>query len=445
MDNTKPRVSPARSAAFDILLRVEQQDSYASELLHAPRNSQLSPSDHRLATELVMGVLRWRSSLDSAIARVSAQPLNKIDTEVLAALRLGAYQILFLDRVPNRAAIHESVELTKQARKRSAASFVNAILRKLTLSSPGETPQDDDSAPGMAQHYSHPEWLVARWNEHYGPEATQKICIYDQQVPRTAIRLRDSSVENELRGRGVELAASELLSSARIVVSGEITSTSAFQEGGITIQDQASQLVALLVGGGQILDCCAAPGGKTAVIAERNPASEITAVELHPHRARLLRKLVPAPNVRIVTADARHLPLSLNFNSVLVDAPCSGTGTLARNPEIKWRLEPKDLRDLHSLQVQILRSAADRTLSRGRMVYATCSLEPEENAEVIEQFLAESPSFQPLDCRQLLERLKSEGELTWQPLESLLSGSYLRTIPGVHPCDGFFAAILERN
>ena len=445
IDSTKPRVSPARSAAFDILLRVEQQDSYASELLHAPRSSQLSPSDHRLATEVVMGVLRWRSSLDSAIARLSAQPLNKLDSEVFAALRLGAYQILFLDRVPDRAAIHESVELTKQARKRSAASFVNAILRKLAASSPGATPQHDNSAQGMAQCYAHPEWLVARWTGHYGLEATQKICIYDQQVPRTAIRLRDPSAENELRQQDVELSRGELLSSAWTVASGDITSTSAFRQGRIRIQDQASQLVALLVGGGHILDCCAAPGGKTALIAERNPASEITAVELHPHRARLLRKLVSAPNVRIVTADARHLPLSSNFNSVLVDAPCSGTGTLARNPEIKWRLQAEDLRDLHSLQVQILHSAADRTLARGRVVYATCSLEPEENAEVIEQFLAESPSFQLLDCGRILERLKSEGELTWQPLESLLSGPYLRTIPGVHPCDGFFAAILQRN
>lgn len=443
-DSSVPRVSPARSAAFDILLRVEQEDSYASELLHASPAAQLSATDHGLATELVMGVLRWRSLLDSVIKSLSSSPIAKLDKEVLTALRLGSYQLLFLDRVPARAAIHESVELVKRARKRSAAPFVNAVLRRMSPGTLKYAPPQDDSAASIAQRYAHPEWLVSRWIKTYGSQPAKEICSYDQQIPRIAIRISDSAAEKELQQQGIQLAPGELLSSARRVLSGDITTTQAFREGRISIQDEASQLVALLVGHGRILDCCAAPGGKTALIAARNPDSEIVALEVHPHRARLLRKLVTAPNVRPLAADARQMPISTKFDSVLVDSPCSGTGTLARNPEIKWRLRPEDLSQLQTLQLDILRSSAECTKPGGRLVYATCSLEREENEEVIERFLAENASFQILPCSRQLENLKSEGELAWEAASALLSGPYLRTIPGVHPCDGFFAAVLTR-
>lgn len=444
-DSILPRVSPARSAAFDILLRVEQEDSYASELLHSSPAAQLSATDHGLATELVMGVLRWRSVLDSAISNISSPPIPRLDKEVLTALRLGSYQLLFLDRVPARAAIHESVELVKRARKRSAAPFVNAVLRKISPGTLQSPPQQDKSAASIAQRYAHPEWLVSRWITAYGSQPAEEICSYDQHIPRVAIRISDSAVEEELQQQGIQLAPGELLSSARGVVSGDITATQAFRQGRISIQDEASQLVALLVGRGRILDCCAAPGGKASLLAARNPDSEIVALEVHPHRARLLRKLVTAPNVRPMAADARQMPLSAQFDSVLVDSPCSGTGTLARNPEIKWRLGLEDLNQLQTLQLDILRSSADRTKPGGRLVYSTCSLEGEENEQLIERFLAESASFQLLPCSRQLENLKSEGELAWEATSALLSGPYLRTIPGVHPCDGFFAAILTRT
>jgi len=220
------------------------------------------------------------------------------------------------------------------------------------------------------------------------------------------------------------------------------------------IQDEASQLVAALVGRGErVLDCCAAPGGKTLVIADRNPAADVAAVDLHPHRARLLRKLLDAHgpqteaqsrNIRVVAADARNLPFTATFDRVLADVPCSGTGTLARNPEIKWRLTPEDLTDLQARQLAILRSAMAQVAPGGRLIYSTCSLEREENEEVIERSLAEGSSFRVLDCRTELERLQQEGELIWPDPAPLTRGPYLRTLPGVHPCDGFFAAILEK-
>jgi 16S rRNA (cytosine967-C5)-methyltransferase len=471
-------VSPARAAAYDILLKIEQEEAYASELLHAPRYAWLSAADHGLVTELVMGVLRWRSALDQQIRACSSQRLEKLDLEVLTALRLAAYQLGFLERVPARAAVHESVELMKRARMRSAVPFVNAVLRKLAdqtsaakpaspkdagdaalkrCSTQMQTDADQGSAgagvsdtsradaAGLSERYAHPQWLVERWCKQFGMEAAESICQFNQSVPVTAIRLRDPSAEADLQHEGVALLAGSLLASARRIGSGDITRTRAFTSGRIAIQDEASHLVALLVGrGSNILDCCAAPGGKTAILAERNPEATILAVELHPHRARLLRKLVPAENVQVIAADMCQLPLNLRFDRALVDVPCSGTGTLARHPEIKWRLKLTDLDDLRSRQLAVLRAAMAHLAPGGRLVYSTCSLEREENSEVVEKALAAGESFRLVDCRQELERLRAEGELVWRDLASMVDGPFLRTIPGVHPCDGFFAAILEK-
>jgi len=448
-------VSPARAAAFDILLRVERESSYASELLHSAAYERLSTPDHALATELVMGVLRWRSRLDDAITQASSQPLSKLDAEILIALRLALYQFRWLDRIPQRAALHESVELVKRARKRSAAPFVNAVLRKLSAKPQlPKIPSDDDSPETLAHALSHPRWLVERWTHEYGLPSAHQICKHDQSIPTTTIRLRSPSAEAQLHQEGIVLSPGVLLASARRVEAGDITKTLALRTGEIVIQDEASQLVAALGGGAlneetRILDCCAAPGGKTLAIADRNPAATITAVELHPHRARLLQTLLhkahSTAQIQIVVADAKQLPASLLFDRVLADVPCSGTGTLARNPEIKWRLTPDDLTELQARQNAILRSALAQVAPGGRLIYSTCSLEKEENEDVIQQALARNNSFRLLDCSTELDRLKTAGELAWPDAASLTRGPYLRTIPGIHPCDGFFAAILERT
>jgi len=451
-------VSPARVVAFEILLRVEREDSYAAELLHSTRLAKLSPRDHGLATELVMGVLRWQSLLDQRLATASSQKLERLDGEVLAALRLGAYQLQFLSRVPARAAIFESVELIKAARKRSAASFVNAVLRTIARAGAEDIFAEIGKSPdsiALARNAAHPPWLVGRWIAHYGLEATRQICIHDQTVPATAIHIHDDlSNDNlsdaELAEAGVQLAPGRLLSAARRVVSGDVTGTRASREGRISIQDEASQMVALLAGrskmiAGTILDCCAAPGSKTALLARRNPRAKVFATELHPPRARLLQNLIRLPNVYVVAADARQSPFSFAFNCILADVPCSGTGTLARNPEIKWRLKAEDLRDLQSRQVAILKSALAQLAIGGRLVYSTCSLEREENEAVLELVLDATTEFKVVDCRGELEQLQQSGEMCWQDISSLLAGPYLRTIPGVHPCDGFFAAMIERR
>ena len=465
-------VAPARASAFDVLLRVERDQAYASELLHSAAYEQLSTVDRGLATELIMGVLRWRSRLDTEIAAASSKALSKLDLEVLIALRLALYQFRWLDRVPHRAALHESVELVKRARKHSASSFVNAVLRALSGSRiKRPLPLAELSNPEeIACGYAHPLWMVDRWAREYGLSVARRICEYDQSIPATSLRARISIPESDLvpvdkntdgkqRCGDIEsdrqkiiLAPGQLLASARRVEAGDITKTEAFRNASVVIQDEGSQLVAALLSPHghtkprRFLDCCAAPGGKTLAIADRNSAASITAVEVYPHRARLMRKLLRAAGsnarVQVVVADVTNLPVSIPFDAVLADVPCSGTGTLARNPEIKWRLNYGDLADLQARQIAIARAALAQVASGGRLVYSTCSLEREENEDVIEQLL--DGSIRLIDCRLELDQLRAAGELLWAEPATLLRGPYLRTIPGVHPCDGFFAAILQR-
>jgi len=425
-----------------------------------------------------------------------------MDREVLNALRLGVYQLLLLDRIPRHAAINESVELVKRARKRSAAGMANAVLRKVADSHSLENSRVSQNRREVGHPkflLSHPQWLVQRWERTYGSEFAEQICEYDQAAPETVLRFLNSQFDRQkairrssssadldassfsdqigpaaqgppvaavptLDGRdslgasspttaldqhaadGIEFGQGKLLCCAALVKSGEITRTKVFREHSVVIQDEASQLVALLVGTGRnILDCCAAPGGKTRIIAERNPNQRVIAMDLHPHRARLLRKLVSEPNVLVVAGDARRMPFAKKFDRILVDAPCSGTGTLARNPDIKWRLTPEDIVRLHAYQIEILITAMQHVTPGGRIIYSTCSLEPEENEIVVQAAIEAEPSFKVIDCRDELQRLRDDGELAWSNTDSLLSGRYLRTIPGVHPCDGFFAAILVKS
>jgi 16S rRNA (cytosine967-C5)-methyltransferase len=438
-------VSPARLAAFNILLRVERESSYAVELLHSGLLDELSPVDRNLTTEIVMGVLRWRSSLDHVIARFSFTPMRKLDFEVLTALRMGVYQKQFLTKIPTHAAVNETVELVKYAKKVSAAGLVNAVMRKVGRAGSQLPTSVSRDSSYLSVSYAHPRWLVERWVAFFSHDRALKICEYDQRIPATVLRLNNSEDETLLAAQGIQLVSGALMTTARIVTSGDVSATQLFRDGKIAIQDEGSQLVAALVGQGRrILDCCAAPGGKTAAMATRLPEAEIVASELHPHRATLLRRLAPQQNVEVITADALALPYGADFDRVLADVPCSGTGTLARNPEIKWKLKPDDLLDLQSRQIAILKAAMRHVSPGGRLVYSTCSLEPEENEQVIAACLPNS-DFKIIPVRSELQRLQESRELVWENIDELLSGDFLRTIPGVHPCDGFFAAVMKRH
>jgi len=443
----KLAVSPARSFAYDILIRVERDGAYASELLNAPRMDTLSREDRGLCHELVMSTLRWQSELDARIAKYSSQKVARLDGEVRVAVRMATCQLAHLDRIPAHAAVHESVELVKQSGKKSAVPFANAVLRKVAAHAKDAIAiAGDESAAALAVEFAHPEWMVARWIDMYGYSAARAVCAADQQASRAALRLCTSDADEELREAGIQTAAGALLTNARRLISGDLAHSIPFRDHHVAVQDEASQLVAALVEKGErILDCCAAPGGKTSAIAARNPQAKITAVELHEHRARALKERVGAMNVEVVIGNVTAIEFPKKFDCVLADVPCSGTGTLGGNPEIKWRLHEEDLAALKDLQVSILHAGLAALAPGGRLVYSTCSLEAEECEDVVEQVLCGQNAISVVDCVSVLEEMKSRGELAWAEPKTLVRDRFLRTLPGIHPCDGFFAAVLRRS
>ncbi len=409
-------VSPARRAAYRVLKRVETDRGYSSELLHASVElGEMSARDRALATEIVLGSLRWQGALDDLLTRAARRPAEKLDPEVLIALRIGAYQLRYLERVPARAAVSESVELVKQARKRSAMGLVNAVLRRL----PDRGPEDRE------QELAHPAWLVERWRQTYGEDTTKGILQFDQALPQTYLRLNfrfpaEETLE-QLAQEGVETQPTEV-PTCRRVLSGRPAATGCFREGRIRIQDLGSQTIIPLLDlapGQRFLDVCAAPGGKTYQALETAaPNFRAVAADCHMHRLGTMRRLETCPVSLVVLDGEADLPFRVPFDRILVDAPCSGTGTLARNPEIKWRLRPKDLADLAGKQKTMLDRALDALAPDGIVVYSTCSLEPEENRQVIEAVLRERTH--------------------------LATDAYLERVPGREESDGFFACRIVR-
>ncbi|MBK9167155.1 MAG: hypothetical protein IPM24_06785 [Bryobacterales bacterium] len=385
MPRTDP-VSPARRVAFEVLTRVEGGGHSGDEL--RARGEGLSSRDAGLATELVMGVLRFQGQLDYLIEHFSGRPAEALDMQVRLILRLGLYQIRYLDRIPPHAAIHQSVEIAKQSHKRSAAGLVNAVLRKVHL-----RPVD---WPDLSVAFSHPEWLLERWEDQYGSETMAGIVEANMAPPHTFIRVPPGRTPPE----GADVTP----------VKGCWLVDSAQEAGGFRVQDIGSQSVVPLLDlqpGQRFLDLCAAPGNKTAQALEAG----VRAVAADQHRVRLMQ--LTDLGVPLVRLDARRpLPFGRVFDRILVDAPCTGTGTLSRNPEIKWRLRPEDLPELQARQAAILKHALDALAPGGRLVYATCSLEPEENDQVVALY------------KDRIVRI-------------------LRRIPGRDLGDGFFAAAIQ--
>lgn len=447
----------ARRLAYSILLRVETEAAYASELLHNRLDVAMDERDAALATELVMGTLRWQRLIDFFIERYTKRLVSALDREVLIILRLGIYQLRHLMRIPSRAAVNETVELTRLARKKSAAALVNAALRKAAAER--ETPigqflpSEMETADGLALKYSHPTWLVERWMRNFGEQETIALMESNNRPPEQAFILlnaahRPAALES-LRHDGVTLEPGHLLRDAIIVQSGSLRKTSAFQNGWIGFQDEASQLVPLLLDaqhGEFVLDLCAAPGGKTLILANQvGSEGRIVAADLRETRLQSMRARIAgigARNILLVALDGtRALPFACQFDRILVDAPCSGTGTLARNPEIRWRLKPEDLTDLHQRQVKLVRSALVHLASTGALLYSTCSLEPEENESVVREVLRFEPQFrgEPLKIpREILAVGVNPATLVG------VDGAF-HTFPPRYRTDGFFAALIRRK
>jgi 16S rRNA (cytosine967-C5)-methyltransferase len=347
------------------------------------------------------------------------------------------------------------VELVKKAGHSYASGMVNAVLRQISVAPPVH--YSEETAAEQALAHSHPAWLVERWISFFGLETARAICRHGQSQPALTVRLASPAVEAELGAAGIVLEPGQLLTAARTVVSGNVTASAAFREGRVRLQDEGSQLVAELACENpsqkvkSILDACAAPGGKTLILAERNPAARILACEISfPRHEQLQKRLAYlGGRVQCRLANATELAEDSVFDLVLADVPCSGTGTLGRNPEIRHRLNLAALSRQAERQRAILSAALRALRPGGRAVYSTCSLEPEENEQVVSAVLAETPFARLIPLAKQMESLRKEGILTPTGAERLLANltpeGCLRLLPGAYHTDGFFIAMIERT
>ncbi len=438
----KSSVAPARVAAAHVLQLVERGTAHSDDQLRTPRVEALSRQDRDLTTELVRGTLRWQMVLDREIAARLRYPESDMHLGVMVAMRMGAYQLLFLDRIPSHAAVNDSVELAKEADGQAMASLTNAVLRRLL--------RERETLRGIRTEAeaAYPRWMLERWRKRFGGDGAKAICAFGQQPSPVTVRMSASFEGSDDAEPGAFLTRAR-----RIGKGGD--------PAGGRMQDEASQLVGELAAheaGPAILDACAAPGGKTAILAERNPASALTAMDVSAARLRITERRLPwntlppegrAEPVRWVPGDATMLLPGPVYSTVLCDMPCSGTGTLGRNPEIRHRLTEAGLARQAERQRAILASALRTLQPGGRLLYSTCSLEPEENEAVVEAVLAGQPGVELQPIGPELDALLAAGVLSPEGhgtlLATALAGPYLRTVPGVHPCDGFFAALLTRT
>jgi len=447
--------APARIAAFHALRAVTEGHADLPAALALSRQTLSDERDRALAAEIVTGTERWQRSLDVLVEHFARRPVATIDRDVLCILRLSLYQLLHLDRVPASAAVDDAVDLARYARKTSAAGFVNAVLRatlrqRQRLPLPGRPGSATDREAALAYlgiTHSHPDWLVARWLDRYGFEAAERWVRFNNETPRltlcvNTLRSRREDVAAALAGAGVETEPTPYAPDGLIVISGNPLRAPA--DGSFFVQDEASQLVSHAVAarrGDRILDLCASPGGKTvAMAADMRDTGLLVACDVRPRRVNLLRQTVRASgaaSVRLVRVPAAGgLPFQRRFDRVLVDAPCSGLGTIRRDPDIRWRRAERDLHGFAQQQLTLLRRAAAVVDTGGRLVYATCSSEPEENEHVVDTFLSEHPDFTLLD-------LRDENPAAIAPL--LDARGMLRTLPFAHGLEAFFAAAVERR
>lgn len=448
-------IARARGAAYEILTAVSSGRADLPGAIAHARASLADDRDRALAAEIATGVQRSRAALDHLIAHFTKRPIGKLDPEVLEIIRLSAYQLLHLTRVPAAAVVDDAVNLTGRLGKRSAAGLVNAVLRTIsrnraTLPLP---PRPADPADRQAAldylsiTMSHPRWLMERWLDRLGfDRAEQWTAFNNQPAPLTLrvnrLRATVEELRRDLAAAGVSVRAGGYAPDALIVEAGQPLRHAVAETGVFVVQDEASQLVALLAGpdpGPAILDTCASPGGKATAFAAAT-TGHVVACDIRDRRLALLQRTVKAAGavrVLLVQADVtKTLPFSRLFTTVVVDAPCSGLGTLRRDPDIRWRRRAEDLPALADAQRRMLANAAQVVAPGGRLVYATCSTEPEENEQIVEAFLRQVPGFRAVDRSGVHPAL---------PPAVIDSQGHLRTTPDAHGLEAFFGAVFERT
>ena len=450
-------IAPARVAAYDILCAVSAGNADLPTAMALARAGLDDDRDRALAAEIATGVQRWRAALDHLIVEFSKRAIVRLDPEIVEILRLSAYQLLHLTRVPAAAVVDDAVDLTKRAGKRSASGFVNAVLRtisrrraSLPLPPRPSDPADRDAAlEYFSVTLSHPRWLAGRWYERLGFEAAEAWMQFNNTPGSVTLRanrlqLTRESLAQRLAADEIQVHPTVYAPDGLVVDEGHPLRGTGQEQGWFVVQDEASQLVTLLAGDRplpRVLDTCASPGGKTTALAALMEGHGLLiACDVRDRRVDLLRRTVAASgagNVRIVQADLlAPLPFKSVFDCVLVDAPCSGVGTLRRDPDIRWRRREHDLPSLAAAELTMLRHAAAQVAPAGRLVYATCSSEPEENEGVVAAFLAATPGFTALHA----------GLATARLAEALIDHrGHLRTQPHLHGLEAFFGAVFERR
>ncbi len=408
---------------------------------------ELTPADRDLTNEIVYGVLRWQNRLDYILEARASRSARRIDQPILLALRIGLYQILFLDRVPQRSAVDEAVKIAHRYGPRGAESFVNAVLRAVCRNpnQPVLPDRNGDPLRYLSITLSHPEWLARRYFYRLGLDGAEARCRFHNAPAPVDLRVEPvmsvEEAQKALKGEGIETERFPHVPHCLRVVKGKPTRSPLHAQGSIFIQEAGSQLIPHLLAvrpGDRVLDACAAPGAKATELARWTEPGLVIALERRPRRLELMAALarrLNCQNLIPLGGDAGALPLRGSFRTILLDAPCSSLGTLARNPDIKWRVREKDLVDFASRQVRLLTACAEILEGGGRLVYSTCSTEPEENQKVIQRFLDHHPGF----------RIAPPPESFPVEAHGLVNDSnFLTILPERDQMDGYFAAILEK-
>ncbi|WP_078430685.1 16S rRNA (cytosine(967)-C(5))-methyltransferase RsmB [Alkalihalobacterium alkalinitrilicum] len=441
------KMKTVREVALDVLLQIEKNQAYSNLLLNQTvQKSNLDPRDVGLLTEIVYGTVQRRDTLDFYLEPFIKKGKKKLEDWVLVLLRLSLYQMVYLDRVPDRAIVHEAVTIAKRRGHQGISGMVNGVLRNIRRQELRSFDEIKDETSRLAISTSHPLWLVKRLIKQYGTEVAEQICLTNLQPPQVTVRVNQTKVTVDeamelLQGEGVDVERGHLSDDALIIKKGNVTHTNAFQNGIFTIQDESSMLVARALGlkeGMNVLDCCAAPGGKSTHLAERmNDNGRVVALDLHEHKVKLIDQLSNRLDLKSVQGMAMDARLASShfenesFDAILVDAPCSGLGVIRRKPDIKWTKNAKDIEAIQKIQKEILTAVVPLLKQGGRLVYSTCTIDNSENEEMIQWFLDHFNEF-TMDP-SLNDRLPDHVSINVEMNEGSLT-----ILPHHFQTDGFF-------
>ncbi|MFC0558657.1 16S rRNA (cytosine(967)-C(5))-methyltransferase RsmB [Halalkalibacter alkalisediminis] len=445
---------PVREVALEVLLQIEKNQAYSNLLLNQTvKRANLDPRDVGLLTEIVYGTIQRRDTIDFYLQPFIKKGVDSLQDWVKVLLRLSVYQLVYLDRVPDRAIVHEAVTIAKKRGHKGISGMVNGVLRSLLREGIPSIDTVKGELEKVALQTSFPVWMVERWVDQYGVERTKAMCESSLVPPSVTVRVNrvKTTIEQALdllMQDGVEATRGVLAEDAIIIKKGNVFQTSAYKEGLITAQDESSMLVGRAVGamaGMHVIDACAAPGGKSTHIAEQmDDQGTVLSFDLHEHKVKLIREQASRLGLDIIKAeahDARKLKERLGnqlFDRVLIDAPCSGFGVIRRKPDIKWSKELKDIQAIQAIQQDILRTAATLVKPGGKLIYSTCTIDKDENEEVVQAFLKNHSDFQ-LD-ETLAERLPEKARNS-----ELYQRGMITILPQDFETDGFFIASLVKQ